>query len=50
MKMLEEEGIQLPMITTLHGTDITLVGKHPLVERAAELLPDHEFVCYRQLQ
>ena len=24
--MLEEEGIQLPMITTLHGTDITLVG------------------------
>lgn len=28
-KMLEEEGIYLPMITTLHGTDITLVGKHP---------------------
>ncbi|MFS4469295.1 N-acetyl-alpha-D-glucosaminyl L-malate synthase BshA [Maribacter sp. 2210JD10-5] len=27
-KMLEEEGIHVPMITTLHGTDITLVGKH----------------------
>lgn len=28
-KMLEDEGIQIPMVTTLHGTDITLVGKHP---------------------
>jgi len=28
-KMLEEDGIEIPMITTLHGTDITLVGKHP---------------------
>lgn len=28
-KMLEEEGIRIPMVTTLHGTDITLVGKHP---------------------
>ncbi len=28
-KMLEEEGIKIPMVTTLHGTDITLVGKHP---------------------
>ena len=28
-KMLEEEGIKLPMVTTLHGTDITLVGNHP---------------------
>ena len=27
-KMLLEEGISLPMITTLHGTDITLVGNH----------------------
>jgi len=25
-KMLQEEGIFIPMITTLHGTDITLVG------------------------
>ena len=28
-QMLKEEGINLPMVTTLHGTDITLVGKHP---------------------
>src|SRR5690606_25384433 len=28
-KMLEDEGIYIPMVTTLHGTDITLVGKHP---------------------
>jgi N-acetyl-alpha-D-glucosaminyl L-malate synthase BshA len=26
-KILEEEGISIPVITTLHGTDITLVGK-----------------------
>lgn len=28
-KMLLEDGIYLPIVTTLHGTDITLVGKHP---------------------
>lgn len=28
-QMLKEQGIHLPMITTLHGTDITLVGNHP---------------------
>ncbi|MVX36749.1 N-acetyl-alpha-D-glucosaminyl L-malate synthase BshA [Myroides sp. LoEW2-1] len=28
-QMLKEQGIDLPMITTLHGTDITLVGNHP---------------------
>ncbi len=26
-KMLQEDGIEIPVITTLHGTDITLVGK-----------------------
>ena len=26
-KILEHEGIRIPFITTLHGTDITLVGK-----------------------
>ena len=26
-KMLQEEGIYLPIVTTLHGTDITLVGR-----------------------
>ena len=33
-KMLQEEGIYIPMITTLHGTDITLVGKHPFYKSA----------------
>jgi N-acetyl-alpha-D-glucosaminyl L-malate synthase BshA len=33
-KMLEEEGIKLPMVTTLHGTDITLVGNHPFYKPA----------------
>lgn len=33
-KMLEEEGILLPMVTTLHGTDITLVGNHPFYKPA----------------
>jgi len=28
-QMLAEEGIHIPMVTTLHGTDITLVGSHP---------------------
>ncbi|NER15905.1 N-acetyl-alpha-D-glucosaminyl L-malate synthase BshA [Spongiivirga citrea] len=28
-KMLEDQGITIPMVTTLHGTDITLVGNHP---------------------
>ncbi len=26
-KILEEDGITIPVVTTLHGTDITLVGK-----------------------
>ncbi|TYP75082.1 N-acetyl-alpha-D-glucosaminyl L-malate synthase BshA [Aquimarina intermedia] len=33
-KMLEEEGICVPMVTTLHGTDITLVGNHPFYKPA----------------
>lgn len=28
-QMLKEEGRDLPIVTTLHGTDITLVGIHP---------------------
>jgi len=27
--MLREEGFHIPIVTTLHGTDITLVGSHP---------------------
>ncbi|RLD30042.1 MAG: N-acetyl-alpha-D-glucosaminyl L-malate synthase BshA [Bacteroidetes bacterium] len=33
-KMLKEEGIDLPIVTTLHGTDITLVGSHPFYKSA----------------
>ena len=33
-QMLAKEGIYVPMITTLHGTDITLVGKHPFYKPA----------------
>ncbi len=33
-KMLEEEGVFVPMVTTLHGTDITLVGNHPFYKPA----------------
>lgn len=33
-KMLLEEKIKLPMVTTLHGTDITLVGNHPFYKTA----------------
>ena len=33
-KMLHEEGIDLPIVTTLHGTDITLVGSHPFYKTA----------------
>ena len=33
-KILEEDGIYIPMITTLHGTDITLVGNHPFYKPA----------------
>ena len=33
-QMLAEEGIFIPMVTTLHGTDITLVGNHPFYKPA----------------
>src|SRR5690554_7697379 len=33
-KMLAEENIFIPMVTTLHGTDITLVGNHPFYKPA----------------
>lgn len=31
-QILKEENIHIPVITTLHGTDITLVGKNPTYE------------------
>ncbi len=33
-QMLAQEGINIPMVTTLHGTDITLVGNHPFYKPA----------------
>lgn len=33
-EMLKQEGIYVPMVTTLHGTDITLVGSHPFYRPA----------------
>jgi N-acetyl-alpha-D-glucosaminyl L-malate synthase BshA len=33
-QMLKSEGVKIPMVTTLHGTDITLVGKHPFYKTA----------------
>ena len=33
-QMLAQDGIHVPMVTTLHGTDITLVGSHPFYRPA----------------
>ena len=33
-QMLLEDNIRIPMVTTLHGTDITLVGSHPFYKPA----------------
>ena len=33
-QMLKDEGIFILMVTTLHGTDITLVGSHPFYKSA----------------
>jgi N-acetyl-alpha-D-glucosaminyl L-malate synthase BshA len=33
-KMLNEQSINIPIVTTLHGTDITLVGNHPSYKTA----------------
>lgn len=35
-KMLEDKGINIKVVTTLHGTDITLVGSHPTYKTAVE--------------
>ena len=43
-KMLEEENIFVPMITTLHGTDITLVGSHPFYKPAVTFSIDNSDV------
>ena len=35
-QMLKEKGIDIRVVTTLHGTDITLVGSHPTYKTAVE--------------
>ncbi|MCD8438790.1 N-acetyl-alpha-D-glucosaminyl L-malate synthase BshA [Tenacibaculum finnmarkense] len=35
-KMLQEKNINIKVVTTLHGTDITLVGSHPTYKTAVE--------------
>jgi len=40
-QMLREEGIDIPMVTTLHGTDITLVGNHPVYKPAVTFSINH---------
>lgn len=40
-QMLKEKGVDLPIITTLHGTDITLVGNHPVYKPAVEFSINH---------
>lgn len=35
-QILKDKGIELPVITTLHGTDITLVGSHPIYKFGVE--------------
>lgn len=39
-QVLAAQGIKIPFITTLHGTDITLVGKDPSFEPVIEFVID----------
>ncbi len=43
-KMLFDQGIKIPVVTTLHGTDITLVGSHPFYKPAVEFSINHSDV------
>lgn len=43
-QMLAEKGIDIRVVTTLHGTDITLVGKHPSYKTAVEFGINHSDV------
>ena len=40
-KILEDQGVYIPVVTTLHGTDITLVGKHPSYKPAVCFSIEH---------
>ena len=43
-QMLAEEGIHIPVVTTLHGTDITLVGKSPVLTPAVNFSINHSSI------
>ncbi len=40
-KMLYDIGVEIPIVTTLHGTDITLVGSHPFYRPAVTFSINH---------
>lgn len=40
-QMLKDFEIDIPIVTTLHGTDITLVGSHPVYKPAVEFSINH---------
>jgi len=42
--MLRDKGIDIKIVTTLHGTDITLVGSHPTYKTAVEFSINHSDV------
>lgn len=43
-QILRDKGIDIPVITTLHGTDITLVGKNPSYKEAVNFSINHSDV------
>lgn len=43
-QMLKESGIKIPVVTTLHGSDITLVGNHPFYKPAVTFSINHSDV------
>lgn len=43
-QILRDKGINIPVITTLHGTDITLVGKNPSYQEAVNFSINHSDV------
>jgi len=43
-QMLKDVDIDIPIVTTLHGTDITLVGSHPVYKPAVEFSINHSDV------
>ncbi|MCT4624553.1 MAG: N-acetyl-alpha-D-glucosaminyl L-malate synthase BshA [Schleiferiaceae bacterium] len=43
-QILKEKGINIPVVTTLHGTDITLVGRNPSYKPAVTYSINHSDV------